>query len=62
MLSASYRKISPKDVFLARYMVEDNILQSTPLSEDQKRLLLIEWFHTWSENRGSTAVFEEAVR
>ncbi len=39
----------------------DQILQSVPFTEDQKLLLLIEWFDTRPETKDSTAASEEAV-
>ncbi len=39
----------------------DKLLQSVPFTEDQKLLLLIEWFDTRPETNGSIAASEEAV-
>ncbi len=51
-------KLSAGDFSLVTRMGDnlmDKILQSVPLTEDQKLLLLIEWFETRSENVVSTA-------
>ncbi len=57
-------KLSVEDFSLVTRMGEnlmDKLLRSVPFTEDQKLLLLIEWFDTRPETNGSTAASEEAV-
>ncbi len=57
-------KVSVEDFSLVTRMADnlmDKLLQSVPFTEDQKLLLLIEWFDTRPETNGSKAASEEAV-
>ncbi len=57
-------KLSVEDFSLVPRMGDnlmDQIFQSVPFTEDQKLLLLIEWFDTRPETNDSTAASEEAV-